>query len=257
MLARILRTLIRRLVDWSQDYQSGSILSKASRFIACEMVDGDYLEFGVYQGKTFIEAHKLLKHNFQRRIALSIGGENEQEARVQRQNIWQKMRFIAFDSFEGLPGLTADDTTTADFTKGQYACSLDEFNRRIAKAGIPAGRVTAVKGFFSETCVSNTYSNLNLRKAAIIWMDADLYSSTKDILDFIPPLLQDGTVLVFDDWFSYQGSPFEGVQRAFREWEKRMENEFLFNEYQRDSWKRMSFITTTIKQSSKKGNPSN
>lgn len=250
MLARIFRTLIRRLIDWSQDYQNGSILSKASRFVACEMIDGDYFEFGVYQGRTFVDAYKLLKHNFKRRIALDIGGENEREGRARRQDLWENMRFFAFDSFEGLPGLTEDDTRTLDFTKGQYACSLDEFHRRIARGGVPREKVVAVKGFFSETCVGETHNKLQLRRAAIIWMDADLYSSTKDILAFIPPLLQDGTVLVFDDWFSYKGSPLEGVQRAFREWEKGMEESFVFNEYQRDSWKRMSFIATQVNHDS-------
>ncbi len=250
MLARILRTLIRRLIEWSQDYQTGSILSKASRFVACEMIDGDYFEFGVYQGKTLIEAHKLLKHHFKSRIALDIGGENEKEGRAQRQDLWTHMRFVAFDSFEGLPGLTEDDTKTLDFTKGQYACSLEDFKRRIAKGGVPREKVVAVKGFFSETCVEETHKKLQLRKAAIIWMDADLYSSTRDILAFIAPLLQDGTILVFDDWFSYKGSPFDGVQRAFREWEKGMEDTFVFNEYQRDSWKRMSFISTKVNHDS-------
>ncbi|CAA0092941.1 8-demethyl-8-(2,3-dimethoxy-alpha-L-rhamnosyl)-tetracenomycin-C 4'-O-methyltransferase [Halioglobus japonicus] len=249
MLAPILRTIIKRIIDWSNDYQNGSILAKASRFVACEMIDGDYIEFGVYQGKTFIDAHRLLKHQFKRRIGLDVGGENQQQAKAKRQQVWNDMRFIAFDSFEGLPELTQDDTTTPDFTKGQYACSLNEFNRRISKAGVPAEKVATVKGFFCETCVSSAYAKLNLRKAAIVWLDADLYSSTKDVLNFLPPLLQDGTILIFDDWFSYKGSPFEGVQRAFREWEKEMENQYVFSEYQRDSWKRMSFITTRVKDS--------
>jgi O-methyltransferase len=81
-----------------------------------------------------------------------------------------------------------------------------------------------------------------LERAAIVWLDADLYSSTVPVLNFITPLVQDGTVLVFDDWFSFRGSPFKGVQKAFYEWVEAVSDDFVLVEYQRDSWKRNSFI---------------
>lgn len=255
MLERILKSQIKRVFNWAQGYQNGSILAKASRFVACEMIEGDYFEFGVYQGATFINAHHSLRDHFRKRIALTVGGDNEQEGRELRKSIWKNMRFFAFDSFEGLPALTETDTYSKDFAKGQYACSLDDFNQRVTNAGIPMEKVIAVKGFFSETCNSTTFSANKLGKAAIIWMDADLYSSTKDILQFIPPLLQDGTVLIFDDWFSYKGSPYEGVQKAFREWEQLIQDQFVFSEYQRDSWKRVSFITTAVQRPLEKPRP--
>lgn len=62
------------------------------------------------------------------------------------------------------------------------------------------------------------------------------------MLNFITPLVQGGTVLVFDDWFSFRGSPFKGVQKAFYEWAESVSKDFVLVECQRYSWKRNSFI---------------
>ncbi len=87
-----------------------TLISKAARFVACEMIEGDYLEFGVYRGDSFIAAYKSLKKQFQSRIAQKTGGNDEAVNKNTRQRIWQNMRFFAFDSFQGLPALTTEDS---------------------------------------------------------------------------------------------------------------------------------------------------
>jgi len=37
-------------------------------------------------------------------------------------------------------------------------------------------------------------------------------------LDFITDLVVEGTLLIFDDWFSFKANPNLGEQRACREW---------------------------------------
>lgn len=250
MFKKIARKLVQTYINPSLSSRNESILTKSARFVACEMIEGDYYEFGVYQGKTFIEAYHWLEKQFSSRIALTIGGDNEEENRTKRRKIWKDMHFFAFDSFEGLPQLSSEDSYTPDFERGQYACSLEEFEKIISAAGLPLNKVHTEKGFFETTCTAENMEKLNLRKASIIWLDADLYSSTKDVLKFVTPLLQDGTIIIFDDWFSYKGNPYEGVQRAFNEWKETVKEEYVFNEYQRDSWKRISFISSKIRESS-------
>ena len=46
----------------------------------------------------------------------------------------------------------------------------------------------------------------------------DLYISTIPVLQFIVPFLQQGTIICFDDWFSYGGDQMKGEIRATREW---------------------------------------
>src|SRR5690606_27483706 len=137
----------------------------------------------------------------------------------------------------GLPELTILDSESHDFDEGQYACSKDQFISNVVGKGMPRERIFPVQGFFDQTCNEDTITAFDLKKASIVWLDADLYSSTVTVLDFIRPLLQDGTVLIFDDWFSYRGNPHKGVQRAFNEWRVTLTDHFVLNEYQRDSWK--------------------
>ena len=58
----------------------------------------------------------------------------------------------------------------------------------------------------------------DLKKAAIAWVDCDLYSSCLQVLNFLTNYVQYGTLICFDDWFRYKGDPNAGEQRAFREW---------------------------------------
>jgi hypothetical protein len=224
------------------------LIQKSARFVACEMVEGDYLEFGVYQGASFISAYHALKTQYEDRINLKIGGESEEKQQQLRQKLWTEMRFFAFDSFQGLPQLAPEDKGTEDFTAGQYAYPLEKFRESIENAGVPPDRIITVKGWFKDTCVNETAKQYNLTKASIVWLDADLYSSTKSALDFIIPMLQDGTILIFDDWYSFKGNPSKGVQKAFYEWIKNdyLRENFIFHEYHKESWKRTSFIASKI-----------
>jgi O-methyltransferase len=127
---------------------SNSIVAKASRFVACEMVDGDYLEFGVFQGSSFVKSYRWLERNFRSRINLSVGGENQLEGQIRRRAIWNSMRFFAFDSFEGLPELSGEDFLSHDFAAGQYACDVESFLKNVSSGGVPLKKTFAVKGFF-------------------------------------------------------------------------------------------------------------
>jgi hypothetical protein len=52
-------------------------------------------------------------------------------------------------------------------------------------------------------------------------IDCDLYESTVPVLEFITPLLQQGTILIFDDWFRFRGSRHHGERRACHGWLQR------------------------------------
>jgi len=55
------------------------------------------------------------------------------------------------------------------------------------------------------------------RQVALAHFDCDLYESTRDALAAVAPVLQDGAMLLFDDWFHYRGHPGKGESRAFSE----------------------------------------
>jgi len=187
-----LRYILRRLLG---EYHYPHILESAMNFVKVEKIPGDYYEFGVYQGQTFIRAYREAK-----RLGLN------------------QMRFFAFDSFQGLPEIKGLDTFSNVFTKGSLACGLDEFKRILRIQGVDLLRVGIIPGWFDQTLNARTREKWQMESAAVVWVDCDLYESAKYVMEFITPLVQDGTVIIFDDWFSFKGNPSFGEQRACREW---------------------------------------
>jgi hypothetical protein len=90
--------------------------------------------------------------------------------------------------------------------------------------------VHLVPGFYDEVLTPSLRQTLDLQAAAIVHVDCDLYKSTKTVLDFITPVLQDGTIIIFDDWFHYRGHPHRGEQKAFGEW-REQHPEWLVGEF--------------------------
>ena len=48
-------------------------------------------------------------------------------------------------------------------------------------------------------------------------IDCDYYSSARDVLNYIKPYLQKGTIIIFDDWYAFKGDKNHGEQKAFNE----------------------------------------
>ena len=88
------------------------------------------------------------------------------------------------------------------------------------------------------------------------WIDCNFYSSTRTVLDFVKPYLQYGTLMFFEDWFSFRADPNSGEQRAFREWLDR--NPHLSGvELMRCGWCGNSFVihdATSIRPSNEASN---
>jgi O-methyltransferase len=137
---------------------------------------GDYLEFGVFHGSTLSCMHEA-------RQSLGL----------------QQMRLFGFDSFEGLPESAAGEDDGL-WAPGQFKSSLQLTRDNLARWGVPADAVTLIKGWFSETAAPATRDRYAIKRASIIMLDCDLYSSTVEALAFCEPLMDARTVLVFDDW---------------------------------------------------------
>jgi len=175
------------------------VLDCVADYLVNAELPGDYAEFGVFKGTTFGYAAKVFAALF------------------------PAMRFLAFDSFEGLPEPTgldqAEDGFASGFFAGQFACSEQEFTANVLQASCLAPeRLRTIKGWFDKTLVPQTAQNLGLDKLAAVWIDCDLYESTVPVLDFILPRLSVGTVVLFDDWRCYRNLPTHGEQRACSEW---------------------------------------
>ncbi len=219
---------------------TSTIIYKAAEIASSERIQGDYLEFGVFRGSTLIQAFHTIRRSYLDRAAdrTSI---HSAEFRQSVRGLWNGMRFFAFDSFRGLPPLTGADLDTRDFVEGKFACSAEDFLARAATHGVDLSKVVPVPGWFADTCREETIRLHAMRAAALVHIDCDLYESTRVVLQFIEPLLVDGTIIIFDDWYAFRGNPALGEQRAFHEWAPTQPH-LTFTEFQKEGPWRNSFI---------------
>jgi hypothetical protein len=82
---------------------------------------------------------------------------------------------------------------------------------------MPREKLTTVRGFYDQSLNDALRYRLAGKKAAVVYVDCDLYKSTVPVLQFVRPFLQKGTVIVFDDWNCYHGDPTLGERRAWAE----------------------------------------
>ncbi len=174
-------------------------------FVVYGGVNGDILEFGVLAGWT--------ARHF---------------AEVSRDMAFYSDVYL-FDSFEGLPRAKWDvDRASYDVVRGVWREEMklpDSFEHEIGSTidvhvglmlaqVISPERIKIRKGFYSDTLQAPLSC-----KAAIVHLDCDLYQSTVEVFSALErdDVLQDGTVLMFDDWNCNRGNPAFGQRRAFAE----------------------------------------
>ncbi len=188
--------LEERLVSYYKN--RWDMIDKLADYLVGAELGGDYLEFGVFEGRTFGYAYKVMAPLF------------------------SDMRFVAFDSFEGLPeprGLDANDKYSSSFHRGQFACSHEIFLRNLeAKWQVDLSRVRTVPGWFDRTLRDDSPDVADLTTVAAAWIDCDLYESTVPVLDFLTSRLRVGSVILFDDWRCFRNLASQGEQRACAEW---------------------------------------
>ncbi len=90
--------------------------------------------------------------------------------------------------------------------------------RLLKLQGVKCDQITLIEGWFRDTLNDNLTRKYNINKASIIMIDCDLYTSAKEALNFCVSLINDKTIIFFDDWY-YQGLDERnmGEKRAFTE----------------------------------------
>jgi transposase-like protein len=115
-----------------------------------------------------------------------------------------------FDSFEGLPEDWVDPETGERQDEGYKGC----FD---LQGEFPSKRfhnIKYVKGWFDESLPS--FVEENTGPVAFLHIDSDLYSSAKTIFDCLEKQIVPGTVILFDEFYNYQGYQAHEY-RAFKE----------------------------------------
>jgi hypothetical protein len=168
-------------IKWNQGHRQMEkyhFYIKAMDFIVSNQVGGDYLEFGCHRVRTFRMALTEAKH----------------------QSI-ENMRFLAFDSFKGLPPNKEGTHGVAQWQAGELTTSEEDFWKIINEHGLYTDKVRSFSGFYDESLTPHLKKELLAEKikAAFICVDCDLYESAVPVFHFIEEFLQEGTILYIDD----------------------------------------------------------
>ena len=228
-VVRLATELISLQRSQTENAVKDSIFARAARVNG---LAGDFLEFGAYQGSSLIHAYRSIHAIYTELISgdwdHSYGDPGERKRGFER--AWESMRFIAFDSFCGLPGPEGRDAAGNLFARGAYACTEERFTSNVIQAGVPEKKLKVVRGYFHETLNDATAAALKLKTAAIVHIDCDLAKSASHVLEFLTPYLGHGSVIIFDGWYHFWGHPDLGEQHAFGQW-RRNHPELRITEY--------------------------
>lgn len=73
-----------------------------------------------------------------------------------------------------------------------------------------------------------------------VHIDVDLYSSCKTVLEFLTDKLQDGILLIFDDYYCHRCNPKYSVPKAINEWVD--DRNIVLSEHCNYSWAEKVYI---------------
>lgn len=131
--------------------------------------------------------------------------------------ISDRLPVVSFDSFQGLPEDWRENFPAGAFS--HYEMPLD----------IP--NATIVPGWFEDTVPGYEWTDT----LSLVHLDADLYSSTVTALTAVEPHLTVGTILVFDEFFNYDGWE-DHEHRAFTEFIERTGFKYDSIGFGREQW---------------------
>lgn len=188
----------------------------AFKALSFNRIDGDYAEFGCYGGSTFGHAYRESRYH------------------------GHPARLWAIDSFQGLPPARDDKDHHPEWIKGSMAISIDGFHEKCAANNIPRADYTVIPGYYEQTLKDPELVS-GLENIALAYIDCDLYSSTRTVLEFLMPRLKHGMIIAFDDYFCWSATQLSGERRAMLEFfHNNAEWELL--PYMPFSWGGNSFI---------------
>jgi hypothetical protein len=197
----------------ANEQPSGARVGVASQLTPTTQHPGLICEFGVATGKSINYLAKRLKAH----------------------------KVYGFDSFQGLP-----ETWRANYAAGTFKTPLPSVRENVELIPEPERRkrsgamgdtrawqemprvrlkpssatsrlepnIELVVGLFADTLAP--FLETHPGPALLLHLDADLYSSTKTVLELMRPRIGAGCILIFDEFFNYPGW-LEGEYKAFNE----------------------------------------
>ncbi len=172
---------------------------------------GNYYEFGVGGGRALIFYLSALR---------SFCNDNKIDSK--------EFHAFAFDTFEGLPEIEDKIDEHTAWKKGWFAYSIENIKEKLKINGFDQNKykVKFTKGEFKKSLTPELQEELKKYPPSIVTIDVDYYTSTKDVLDWLKPILQSGTLFYFDDIWAFHGNPNYGEIKAINEFNEKEDGFF-------------------------------
>lgn len=177
--------------SWREEACRHEFFYNAFQALAFNGIDGDYAEFGCGWTTFALAYHESRRHQHPARM-------------------W------AFDSFQGLPPSGDERDQHPRWNEGFVATTVDAFHRICDSNGIPKNAYRVVQGFYEQSLTVLSADD-EPKNIALAYLDCDLYSSTKAVLQFLEPRMKHGMIVAFDDYFCWSSSQIAGQRRAMLE----------------------------------------
>ena len=141
-------------------------------------LNGDIVECGVAQGDTIIFLRNLQKEKKDNRLILAL------------------------DSFEGFPKGTEKDADWFNALEKPkprlLKYNVEYVKNRLIKFGLFDEDLKSIK--FIKGFIPKTFKDYDFREVSLLNIDLDLYQPTKDVLNFFWPLMQEGGIMICDEY---------------------------------------------------------
>lgn len=180
--------------------QKARILKMLFWHCAVDQLEGNYIEFGVAHGHSMRAASLAEKSSFSKTIGVR---------RVSR-------NLIGFDTFSQFISESELDTHST-WEGNLFNLPLEKIQHRFRTNS----NIRFIKCDAATLATKETYKRQEefgiTGKSAIVLFDMDLYAPTLAALRWSKQSLQQGTFLIFDEYFSFAGNSKRGESLAFAE----------------------------------------
>jgi hypothetical protein len=124
-----------------------SALHRAWGHVFTNHLKGDYLEFGVYHGDSFVECYKQYQL-FRNWLKGQLSSPEAWRREVAQNFIQFEAKFHGLDTFGGMP---KNNEENASFAEGTFMSDYNKVHTKCLAAGMPEQSFKLYKGLFSDT----------------------------------------------------------------------------------------------------------
>ncbi len=137
--------------------------------IYLDNIKGDYLEFGIFKGKSLYHSIKVAK----------------------KLKLYNETTFWGLDSFKGFPVENHDFYTSENFKSSKK--TVEKFFSKYDRTNI-------IEGFFDQTL--NSEPLINIPNISFAFVDCDIYESAEEVFVYLNKKISNGGFIMIDDFTS-------------------------------------------------------